>query len=163
MKEVNLEISGTLSIHRSTWVNTLVGLIDSSFLLTEPELFFCTEAIVQLLNQLQIPQRSTPLALPSALVLELEASMFSNQIHGPRDAGVQRVSREATAGDVVVSLQVWRQTLLNNLTTAYPDLNPFERMMAAKVFDDLLSGIGVPDRVAQYLPDDVVRAHLNNG
>jgi len=35
--------------------------------------------------------------------------------------------------------------------------------MAAKVFDDLLSGIGVPDRVAQYLPDDVVRAHLNNG
>jgi hypothetical protein len=46
---------------------------------------------------------------------------------------------------------------LSLITTAYPDLAPAERLVAAKVLRDLLDAIGAPDRASSFLPDDVVR------
>jgi hypothetical protein len=45
------------------------------------------------------------------------------------------------------------------LTSAYPDLNPVERVKAMTVFTELLVAIGVPDRAVYCYPDEVVRAY----
>jgi hypothetical protein len=47
------------------------------------------------------------------------------------------------------------------LITAYPEMDAAERLTAAKVFEDVLTALGVPNRVAAFLPDDVIRAHLS--
>jgi hypothetical protein len=44
------------------------------------------------------------------------------------------------------------------LVTAYPDFQTEEKILAAKIFTELLVALGLPSRAAAYFPDDVVRA-----
>ena len=45
------------------------------------------------------------------------------------------------------------------LYVAYPDLDPAERLVSAKVLDDLLMALGVPYRAASSVPDAVIRSY----
>lgn len=146
---------------RHHWLNTVVGLLDAAFRLTDEEQFFTIDIVARLLDSLDVPFRSEPEELPAAVLLEVTSSMFTVQLSAPRDSGVVRPVRSVVAGDMVVSVEAWRNALLGLVTTAYPDLDPTERMVAAKVLDDLLVAIGVPHRAAVFFPDEVVRAYAN--
>jgi hypothetical protein len=45
--------------------------------------------------------------------------------------------------------------MLSMLTNAYPELDPTERLLAAKTFDEALVGIGVPHRAPTHAPEAV--------
>jgi len=148
------------SAARHHWLNTLVGIIDAAFSLTDEELFFCQDIIRRLLEALQIPDRGEPEHLPATIAHEAESGAFAVQLYGSREVGLVRIPRLVRRGDTVVTLEAWRTALLGLIVTAYPQLNPLEELAACKVLDDLLIALGVPDRVATFVPEDVVRAHL---
>lgn len=114
----------------------------------------------RLLEVLQIPERGNPRVLPAPVALELAAGLYTVQLAGPRTSGVRRVVRRANKTDMVVSVDAWRDALLGLVTCAYTDLAPEERLAAAKVFTEILVGLGVPDRAAAFFPEEVVRAYL---
>lgn len=150
----------SVNAERHTWTNTLVGVIDTAFALSEEELYF-TEMIVQkMLAVLRIPERGEPVALPVAVAQELNGAVFSTLVHSPRASGYFREARAVEPSDTVVTLEAWRQALLGLITAAYPELDPVETVYATQTMDDLLLAIGVPQRAAMYLPDEVVRAHV---
>jgi len=144
-------------VERHHWLNTLVGILDQAFNLTDEEQVYVIDIVNRLLEGLAIPERGEPALLPPQLVLEMSSGVYSTKIAGPRSSGVVRPIRATSARDMVVSIQAWVESLLGLLLTAYPDLTPVERIVAAKVFSDLLDGIGVPDRAAAFFPDDVIR------
>jgi len=146
---------------RHDWLNTYVGLLDAAFLLTEEEQFQVIAIFKKLLTALRVPQRGVPLELPPALAMELASGFYTISRTKPADAGRRRRPRAATPTDLVASVEAWRDVLLGMLLIAYPDMDAAERLTAAKVFEDVLAAIGVPHRVAMFLPDDVVRAHLS--
>jgi hypothetical protein len=149
------------TVPRHAWLNTLVGMLDSTFVLTEEELFFCQQIVRQLLDALHIPERGAPENVPTPLAAELTTSFWSVQLHAPgRDNPVLRNPRTTRPGDTVVTIEAWRNTLVGMLLAAYPDLDPTEYLAATQVFDDLLVALGVPSRAARFVPEDVVRAHL---
>lgn len=147
-------------IGRHTWVNTIVGILDGAFALTDEERFFTQDIVRKLLAALRIPERGRPEQLPAAVASEAEAGLYTLSLYEPRDAGVVRHPRTVRPGDTVVTLEAWRQALVTLLADGYPDLDAFEVVMATKTFDDLLVALGVPSRAAAFLPEDVVRAHL---
>lgn len=144
---------------RHHWLNTIVGILDTAFYLTDEEQFFVIEIVQRLLTKLQIPERGNPVTLPLPVLLEITSSFYTVQLEGPRDSNLRRPIREASGRDIVVDIEPWRQALVGLLITAYPDLEPLERVVATKIVTDLLMGIGVPKRAAAYYPDDVVRAY----
>lgn len=144
-------------VERHHWINTIVGTLDQAFYLTDEEQFYCIDIVSRLLKSLDIPDRSEPTVLPTPVVLEMTSAIYSTQLAGPRVSGVIRPIRATVSTDIVVSIEAWVQALLAMLTTAYPDLDPTERMVTAKVLTDLLDAIGVPDRAAMFYPDNVVR------
>ena len=146
---------------RHDWLNTYVGLIDAAFLLTEEEQFQVIAIFKNLFTALRIPQRGVPLELPPALAMELTSGFYTIARTKPADTGRRRTPRAATQGDLVASVEAWRDVLLGMLLIAYPDMDAAERLTSAKVFEDVLTAIGVPRRAAMFLPDDVVRAHLS--
>jgi hypothetical protein len=79
----------------------------------------------------------------------------------PQDAGRKRRPRKVSQGDLVASVEAWRDVLLRMLLIAYPDMDAAERLTAARVFEEVLTALGIPNRAAMFLPDDVVRAHLS--
>lgn len=145
---------------RHSWLNTIVGMIDTAFRLSDEELFFVTEVTKKLLEGLRIPERSHPNAIPAAVAAEAESGMFALQIHEPRSAGVVRRPHRRSVKDVSVTLEAWRQALLGLLVDAYPDLTGTEILVAASTFDEMLGALGVDDRTSAFLPDEVLRAHL---
>jgi hypothetical protein len=146
---------------RHDWLNTYLGLLDSAFHLTEEEQFQVLVILRRLLAALRVPQRGAPLELPPALVLELSTRFFTVGRGNASDGGLHRRVRTAGHGDLVASVEAWRDALLHMLITAYPEMDAAERLTAAKVFEDVLTALGVPNRVAAFLPDDVIRAHLS--
>lgn len=138
-------------------MNTIVGILDAAFHLTDEEQVFVFDIVGRLLDSLDIPHRSDPLVLPVPLVLEITSGIYSVQLNSPAVSGLVRPVRAVGHGDIVVSVETWRESLAGLLITAYPDLNPLERMVLAKVLTDLLDAIGLPDRAAVFFPDDVVR------
>ncbi len=145
---------------RSHWVNTLVGILDQAFHLTDEEQVFVVQVISRLLESLNIPDRSDSQTLPAPVALEISGGFYTRQLDGPRTSGIVRPVRHITEQDAVVSLEAWRETLLAMLLTAHPDLTPNERLVTAKVLADLLHAIGVPTRAAAFFPDDVIRMAL---
>lgn len=139
------------------WINTIVGLLDQAFSLTDDEQVFAIGFVNKLLNFIQVPDRGDPAALPIPVVLEVSAHVYSTQLGSARDLDLVRPIRAVRQGDVQVSVETWVEALLSLVLTAYPDLSPAERLVTAKSFRDLLDSIGVPDRAASFLPDDVVR------
>lgn len=143
---------------RAHWLNTIVGLLDSSFYLTPEEQFAATRIVTKLLATLNIPDRSTPAVLPMPVVQEVYANYYSTALETTQ-AGVRRVVRPVDEDDCVTSLEAWRSALESMFISAYPDLTAPERIILAKVIGDLLAAIGVPNRVAAYFPDMVLKAH----
>jgi hypothetical protein len=143
------------------WVNTIVGMLDASFRLSDDEQFYVLDIVTRLLDTLEVPYRDDPAELPASVAHEVTSGMFSAQLAGVREAELLRPTRTAVEHDIVVSVAAWRTALLSMLLTAYPDLAPFERITAAKVFDDLLVALGAPDRVARYFPAEVVAAYYD--
>ena len=142
-------------------MNTLVGILDQAFHLTDEEQFHTLDIIGRLLESLDIPDRSTPKQISPSLMLEVTASVYSTQLHGPRSSNLVRPVRAAVPSDIVVSVEAWCEALLSMITTAYPDLTPTERIVTAKILTDLLDALGAPDRAASFFPDDVIRAALD--
>jgi len=147
-------------VERHHWLNTIVGILDQAFYLTDEEQFYVIDIVKRMLESLSIPERGEPVVIPNQLALEMSSSLYSTQLAGPRRSGVTRPIRATNHADMVVSLNAWVDSLLTMLTTAYPDLSPTERMVTAKVLSDLLDAIGVPDRAAAFFPDDVIRSAL---
>lgn len=137
------------------WLNTFVGVIDAAFWLSDEEQYQVIGILRRLLTTLRIPQRGEPVELPVPLVLEVDSAFYSVAL----DAAQNRPVRPVDAADIVVSVETWRDALLSMLLVAYPDLRPEERLVAAKIFDDLLTALGVPDRAAVAFPDTVIRAY----
>lgn len=148
-------------IERHTWLNTILGILDGAFGLSDEELYFTTVIVRKLLEGLNIPERHPADILPIAVTQEAFAGVFSTQLHAPRNAGVQRIVRAVDETDTVVTLEAWRQAVMTLLLVSYPDLDPGERMWATSTIDDLLLALGVPARAAAFFPDEVVRAHAS--
>lgn len=146
-------------VERHHWVNTYLGILDAAYRLSDEEQLYCSSMIVQLLDLLDIPGRGTPETLPAALSLEVEGGFYTITLFGPRDSGVRRPVRAADGADIAVSVEAWCQMLVQMLLSAYPELSPPDRMIAAKVFTDILTGIGVPNRAAAAFPEGLVRAY----
>lgn len=137
------------------WVFAIVGILDQAFHLREDEQTNAEAVVVRLLRALRIPERADPAALPMAVVWEMASGLYSRQLESA--AGDHRRPRRVESGDVHVSVAAWRETLLRMLLTAYPELEPVERMAAAKVFSDLLVALGLPERASSFLPESVLR------
>lgn len=146
-------------VERHHWLNTFIGILDAAFHLTEIEQAQMIAIFRDLLVAVRVPERGAPTELPAALALEVTSNFFTISLAGPRDSGVSRPVRSVTQGDVVVSLEAWRAALVGMLTVAYPGMLPAERLLVDRVFTDVLAGIGVPQRAAEFLPGDVVRTY----
>jgi hypothetical protein len=142
---------------RHHWINTIVGLLDQAFNLTDDEQVFAIGFVDKIMSLVRIPDRGDPVELPVPVVLEVSAGIYTTQLSSARENGLLRPVRPVRKGDVYVSAETWVEALLSMLTVAYPDMDPTERLLAAKAFRDLLDAVGVPDRAAAFLPDDVVR------
>lgn len=142
---------------RHHWINTIVGLLDQAFNLTDDEQVFVIGYVDRMLEMLHIPDRADPATLPVPVVLEVSAQVYSSQLAAARESDFVRPVRLVRSGDVVVSTETWVEALLSLVVSAYPEMDPSERVIAAKCFRDLLDSLGVPDRAAAFLPDDVVR------
>ena len=140
------------------WLNTIVGILDQAFHLTEEEQFHVLDMVLRLLITLDIPDRSDPLVIPAPLALEISAAVYTTLLDSQRRAGVQHPARLSTRHDIVVSIEAWCESLTSLLTVAYPDISPEERLITHGIFAAILDALGVPDRAATFFPDEVVRA-----
>jgi hypothetical protein len=146
-------------IERHHWLNTIVGVLDTAFHLTQEEQFHVVSILQSLLKSLDIPNRSTPLELPPALTLEMESEFYTAALSQPDKSDAVRHIREVGPRDSVVSMEAWRDALASMFCVAYPDLQPEEKLVLNKVLADVLEGLGVPRRAATFLPEDVLRAY----
>lgn len=146
---------------RHHWLNTIVGLLDSAFYLSAEEQYAAASIVGKLLDWLRIPDRALPGELPMAVVQEMHGGYYTIQLEAPAAAGTVRPVRGATDVDCVASLEAWCAALSGLITTAYPQLDPAEKLAIRKVFSDLLAAIGVPHRVAAFMPDQVLYAHTD--
>jgi len=151
-----------MKIERHHWLNTYLGILDSVFFLTENEEFHTIKILSDLLAALNIPDRSTPAIIPSSVALEAKSSFYTINLDGSRKSERDRLPRVVYDGDTIVSQEAWRDMFVNMLVTAYPDLSPEERVLISKIFSDLLTALGVPERMAAYFPDDVVKSWLSS-
>lgn len=142
---------------RYHWLNTIVGLLDSAFHLSDIEQYHVLNIVSQLLEYLRIPERGTPQNLPAAVAHEARTGALALTLAGVRESGVHRDVWEAGT-DLNVPLEAWRDALANLVVAAYPDLSAQEREVLDTWLTDLLAALGVPRRAAAYLPDDVIRA-----
>jgi len=140
-------------------VAAFTGVLDAAFRLSQEEQFYTFDILNKLFEKLGVPERSRPAALPAPVALELACAHYSTQMAGPRTSAVPRVARGASGGDIVASVETWREAFFQMVLTSYPDLEPLERVVTLKVLSDLLVAIGVPDRAAYHFPDEVIRAY----
>ncbi len=150
---------GMALVERHHWMNTFLGILDSAFHLTDVEQAQLIGILRDLFGALRIPERAEPSEIPAAVALEISSGFFTVALAGPRDLDRDRPVRAVTPSDMVVSVEAWRDMLAGMVLVAYPDLIPTERLLLSKILTDLLTGIGVPRRAAEFLPDDVVRAY----
>jgi hypothetical protein len=146
-------------IERYHWVNMYLGILDGAFTLTEEEQHDIIKEIKLLLDRLNIPKRSNPIEIPSALALEVRASFYTNLLNKNIKRGNEANLDQENI--LKVSIEAWRDPFLNWLILAYPDLDGEERIIAANTFEKLLKNLRLPNRVPYYLPDDVIKAHLS--
>lgn len=153
-----MSVYGDKTVTRDHWLNTVVGLLDSSFYLSMEEQYAAAHIVSALLSKLAIPERGEPAVLPMPVVQEVYANYYSTALETSL-SGVSRVVRPTSDSDCVTSLEAWRSGLESMFISAYPNLTAAERMLLAKVINDLLAAIGVPNRAASHFPDMVLRAH----
>ncbi len=144
---------------RYHWLNTIVGILDQAYHLTDVEQVNVVTLVNNLLAHLNIPDRADPTVVPALVAIEMSAGTYASLLSGPRLSDVHPV-RLADEDDIVVSVEAWSETLVTMITTAYPDIDAPTRMIMHKVFADILDALGVPDRAATFFPEDVVRSAL---
>lgn len=148
---------------RHHWVNTIVGQIDSAFLLTYEELFAVEHAVVEMLDSLRIPSRGPAVSIPAPLAAEMTSQFWAVHLDSAnRTEMLVNRPRAVREGDTVVSLDAWRNALSGLVTAAYPHLAPIERVLLAKSLDDMLADLGIPSRAARYIPESVIPHHLDS-
>ncbi len=147
-----------LEVTRDHWLNTVVGLIDASFYLSPEEQYASTKIITGLLDRLNIPDRGQPLVIPMPVVQEMHANYYSTALDTV-NSGLPRQTRFVNNQDCVTSLEAWRSALEGMILQAYPDLSGDQRLLLAKVLNDWLAAVGIPNRAASFLPAQVLRAH----
>lgn len=145
------------SPQRHHWINTLVGVIDGAFHLSDEELLLTATIFGDLLNRVNIPGRGDPDEIPAALALEVSAGVYSSGL-APRRPQLSR-SRQPHPNAVAVRLEDWRDALSRMLFRAYPGLRPEERLFTVKILDELLLALGLPHRQPCHLPEDVVSVY----
>jgi hypothetical protein len=147
------------SLQRHHWLNTIVGILDAAFHLSEEEQFQVITVVRQMLEALRIPDRGAAHSLPAPVALELASGYYTIQLSHARNSGALRPVRQARSSDMVVSAEAWRDSIVGMITSAYPELAPEEHLFCAKIVADLLAALGVPERAAAFFPDTVVRAY----
>lgn len=148
----------TVTVERTHWRNTIVGILDAAFLFDAGEHMACDRVVGDLLRILRIPERAPSGSVPLEVMQEAENRTYSLQMYERHHQG-SAVARATTAQDCVTSPDSWRASLMTLITSAYPDLSAEERLLAATCFQDLLAQIGVPQRAATYFPPGVLAAH----
>lgn len=146
-----------VKVTRANWINTIVGILNSAFSLTEEEKYQIMSITQRLLQALNIPDRDTPDKLPAAVALESRSGFYSLNLHQV-NSNQNPEMRHVTQNDIVVSIESWRDALMDLLITAYPDLTIEERIITAKILTEILSALGLPDRAAVFFPQEVVKA-----
>jgi hypothetical protein len=142
------------------WLNTLAGQIDAAFSLTQEELYAVTKILSGMLENLDLEGRDDPAVIPTPLLAEMNSRYWAIQLHS-----VDRLSSHASAPrsrrdeDTVVSLDAWRNALVDQLLTAYPCISPIERVITYKTMDSLLDAIGVQFRSPKYIPESMIAHH----
>jgi hypothetical protein len=147
-----------MRIERHHWVNTYLGILDSVFFLSEEEQYHTIKILTSLLEAIKVPERGFPVLIPASVAVEAKSSFYSISLDARQKSAFVRHPRLIEGDDIMVSIDAWRDSLLNMLVTAYPDFQTEEKILAAKVFTELLVALGLPNRAAAYFPDDVVRA-----
>jgi hypothetical protein len=150
----------TTLIERHDWINTVLGMLDASLHLTEEEQAPTLSILRQLFDNLDIPGRGQAAVLPVSVALESDAKLFTDVMAAPRISGFSRPIRAVSQFDEVIPLEAWVQGFVAMICASYPDLNPYERLEARKVFTELLMALGIPERAAQYYPDEIIRAYI---
>lgn len=141
---------------RYHWINTIVGILDQAYHLDDVERVHVIDIVGRLLEQLNIPDREEPFAIPAPLALEISDGVYSSLLNADRDASIYE-PRLATYDDIIVSVEAWTAALLSLITTAYPDLSPEESIVTASILSKMLDAIGIPARAAAFFPDFAVR------
>jgi hypothetical protein len=142
---------------RFHWLNTIAGILDSAFHLSDIEQYHTLNILSQLLEYLRIPERGVPAQLPAAVAHEARSGAYALTLAEARSTGIEREVHLATS-DITVPLEAWRDALANMVLSAYPDLDQQELELLNSWLGDLLAALGVPRRAATFLPDDVIRA-----
>lgn len=148
----------TIAVHRHHWVNTVLGFLDATWHLTDAESVQVSRIISNLLDVLNIPERGAPAKLPMPLLMEAAGGFYSAQVNSVAAASSQKPVREIEEGDVTFEPDIWRAAIAELFTTAYPDLDPYERLFVDRTIGDLLDALGVDTRAAQFISSDVARA-----
>lgn len=144
---------------RYHWLNTIAGILDQAFHLTDDEQVGVITIVGDLLDYLDIPGRGDPAHLPTPVASEVSAGLYSTQLSGASMQGFVRPVRRAVDGEIIASVETWREALLGLLTAAYPDLEPSSRLYASTVFANTLIALGLPARAANFFPDEVTRQY----
>lgn len=144
---------------RHHWLNTLTGILDGAFYLTDEEQLPVTQILGRLIDDLRIPDRGVPATLPAPVALELSCNFYTVRLSGPQDADGYRPIRAVSDRDLVVDVETWTAALVGLFLTAYPDMAGLETVHATNVLEDLLIRLGVPQRAAAYFPEEVLRAY----
>lgn len=152
-----------MRVDRHVWINTFVGILHTSFSLTDEEQYYSITILNKMFKTLNIPERSAPKQIPAAVALEMNTGFYSRQTVNSREPNQARNPRRLQQGDLVASIESWRQALLNMIISAYPEIDSQEKLYVSKVLNDLLLGLGLPMRAALYFPEDVVRAYQDLG
>lgn len=143
-----------VAIRREHWATMLTGMLDSAFGLTDEEQLGVMAAVNHLLEFLDIPGRGDPVDVPVQLALEAQTGLYSARL----GSGAPRFPRHSSDGGYVLPVNTWRVAIQRLFQVAYPDIDPLETILMAKVINDLLAAIGLPDRAAVFTPDHVWRS-----
>lgn len=147
-------------MERHHWLSAVVGVIDAAWNLTAEEQHHVNRIVSVILDELAIPERGAPREIPAPIAMEVEGGFYSSQLHDAVLAD-DRPVRPLHPGDQTATPDVWRTSLVELFTTAYPDLSGVERVWLTKTLGDLLGGIGVATRAPVWLSEDVVRVAQN--
>jgi len=140
-------------VERHHWVSTITGMLNSAFCLSTTEQYDVGRVLTKLFTTLQIPERGEPVTLPMPVVQEVHSRLYSEAL-----TTTSAAARPVTDRDCIAPLEAWRNALENMVTVAYPRLQPADRALLVKSFDDILKAIGVPRRAAQFIPEPVIAA-----
>ncbi len=149
-----LEPFRRVAIRKEHWSAMLTGMLDYAFGLDDAEQLGVLTVANQILDFLNIPDRGDPVEVPIQLATEAETGRYSARL----GSGAPRVVRTAADGGHILPISTWRVAIQRLFQAAYPDLDPLELLMAAKLLDDLLLALGLPDRAAVFTPDHVWRS-----